>query len=1130
MGLLIHWHHLFGHFSMENFHRHLSLQDKDTDSIEWSSITDSNYDFTVGSFFPMEDSSWGQQSPSVAAAAAATAASLTSNLETTNQIFGRDKELLILKQAFYSLQCRSQAVEQQDTRSELESLRKLVIVHGDSGSGKTALVEHALRKLASEEHAYFVTGKYEANAGIREPNAAILEAFSDLCDLTIQSSDFSERRNQIQKDIGQHSANILIGAISNVSPIWNSDPERTSNLETIEDGANHDFFSDIRNVSAFAKFMVACKSFLKALSSKDHVIVLFIDDIQWMDDGSRNLLTYILNDQAMKHIMIILAYRDEDEYSICGFLNETKSLPGVLDISLDNLKDDAVHNLIANFIGTKTSSTEELSNIITIKTRGNAFHVQEFLKAIQREGLMTFDVNKSSWDFDVDKIQCEIMVSETLADLLTDRVKRLSSDVQESLKIASLLGYRFDESLIVHVVAVVLSSNKSTFDAKQSANAIPSSYCVASSLVKAKKDGFIEKTKEGYQFSHDKLQMAFASMLEEDEERKQQYHLVIGQAYLDRGNDESMYHAAVHLHQTPSYANTDQTRIDLANVNFKAAKYCKRNGAFKDAALLLHRGLGLLDSQDKWTKHYTLSFEMTEMLSKMELIIGNYESCREKAQEVLLQAKTSKMKINPMLIKVECCMTCNEMDATVEAANQVLIILGVQMPRKITLRHVIAKLFKVKVMLARKSDEYILNLPTMEDEAMSIAVRLLLHLNMHYLFKDEKLQAVYVALQAIDMTMTGGLNSYAACAFAVYGIAELANGSYSQAYRFGKLALTLLDRFDNRDAECPTVGLALTSLTHWYDSITDMPSALLRAANRGFEIGDVVHGTYCLSLCYGAYILLGENLEELEAFMRSTYQGIQDLSQDSVILWPQSAIQYVLNLRTQDVQDWQDLTNLSGEIMEESSYMKKCADSHHSILTMIALTYKAQLSCFFGFWEKSVSIFQHMMKFCEGFYFGYGVMPCSFFGGIASYSLYKQSKKRKHLKFARKNQNTLQRAQNRGCPNALAFLTLLRAEALAVKHSIRISVVTAAYDFAIETMASEKLPHLEGLANERAAFYQVQCRNRSAAEQYFERALVIYMYDWGSIAKHDWLLEQMDAAFMMLPEESIDIMYNFTTN
>ena len=65
----------------------------------------------------------------------------------------------------------------------------------------------------------------------------------------------------------------------------------------------------------------------------------------------------------------------------------------------------------------------------------------------------------------------------------------------------------------------------------------------------------------------------------------------------------------------------------------------------------------------------------------------------------------------------------------------------------------------------------------------------------------------------------------------------------------------------------------------------------------------------------------------------------------------------------------------------------------------------------------------------------------------------------------------------------------------------------AAYKRAIDAMVSEKLPHTEALANERAGFFQAKAGNRLEAVQYFERALRLYKYEWGSDAKHDWLLE-----------------------
>jgi hypothetical protein len=107
----------------------------------------------------------------------------------------------------------------------------------------------------------------------------------------------------------------------------------------------------------------------------------------------------------------------------------------------------------------------------------------------------------------------------------------------------------------------------------------------------------------------------------------------------------------------------------LARIDFDTAKYCKGIGSFYDAAFLLQRGLDLLSPVEKWNLHFDLPFNMTEVLSKMDLIIGNHESCKEKAHKIMLQAKATKMKANALLTEVECCMTCHEMDNAIAAAN-----------------------------------------------------------------------------------------------------------------------------------------------------------------------------------------------------------------------------------------------------------------------------------------------------------------------------------------------------------------------------------------------------------------------------------------------------------------------------
>jgi predicted ATPase len=303
---------------------------------------------------------------------------------------------------------------------------------------------------------------------------------------------------------------------------------------------------------------------------------------------------------------------------------------------------------------------------------------------------------------------------------------------------------------------------------------------VYSSLLLALKEGFIEKTKVGYQFSHDKLHTAFQLMVCSEEIVR--LHLAIGQTYFFLGGPESMYHASVHLHHVPQFVSCDTKRIELAMTHLEAAKYCKEKSAFVEAATLLHWGLALLDEdENKWTSHFDLSFEITQTLAKMELVIGNHDSCKALTRESLIRAKTTEMKIDSLLVDVECCMVCNEMDGSIAAANRALSVLGIDMPGNVSSRNVVMKLLKVKFMIGRKSDEDILNLPRMTDPAMATSVRLLLHLSWYCFLQRKILLTVYSALLATQLTLKFGLSPYSASAFTIYGMAELLNGQLSSS-------------------------------------------------------------------------------------------------------------------------------------------------------------------------------------------------------------------------------------------------------------------------------------------------------------------------------------------------------------
>ena len=95
---------------------------------------------------------------------------------------------------------------------------KVVFIHGESGTGKTALVESLREKVCEGGAVYFCAGKFFQNPGVHTPYSAFMDAFSDLCDLICQSHDFGEERMRIQRSIGADFY-LLSKAISNLSAI-----------------------------------------------------------------------------------------------------------------------------------------------------------------------------------------------------------------------------------------------------------------------------------------------------------------------------------------------------------------------------------------------------------------------------------------------------------------------------------------------------------------------------------------------------------------------------------------------------------------------------------------------------------------------------------------------------------------------------------------------------------------------------------------------------------------------------------------------------------------------------------------------------------------------------------------------
>ena len=975
----------------------------------------------------------------------------------------------------------------------------VAMVHGISGVGKTTLVEN-LRECICDSRGFFSSGKFFQNTGVNEPYSAIMTAFSDLCDLVSQSHDFDEdRMREICQALGPHCG-VLSRVISNLGSV--------TGVMTVEGGDT----VDPQNEVAYTKFKVACMHFLHAMTSPTHPIVMFLDDIQWMDEGSRHLIKMLLHDASFRNIFLVLSYRDENADKIDSLFSSEEIRSRVVDVHVECLERAAVCDLISVLLGTNSASVPDFSNILWRKTAGNPFHVLQLMEHLKKEGLLTSQRDEKGcfWSFDADEIREQIQLSDSVAGLLARKAERLDPAVPAICKVASLLGFQFDEEVIVGLCSSTTLTARQTGPCeiendsvtRMTSTTATSTEAVSHTLATAVDEGLLERTTGGFRFEHDRVQSCFQSMMTSRE--RANTHKMIGEWYLHRGDPESLYAAASHLNQADGYCEGTEKKVEMAQLNLSASIYCRDKSAFVDAADFLRRANKLLDSDRKWLDNHNLAFEIAESLAKVEKVVCNFDASMKITGDALTHCRSLHQIISLSLIEVEGLLEANDVDATMATVNRSLNLLGMKIPPKISILHVLKKYLKVRKMMRSRSDSDILSMPVVDDVLKNAAVRLLFYGSIFSGQKSATNDLIYFTLQAVELTFSQGLSPFSPPALSLYATLHATMGNHALAYRIGTLAMAMLDRIICTEVLGTTLTQCKALASHWRDTIESLGQSFGQAMEHSFEHGDLGYALFSCSNSMWQRLYTGENLESLESFQRLIYRRALEFGNNNLMLyWITPLIQFVLNLR-RETSSWVNLAVLDGEMMTEREFIKDALDASNTGLQKIFWTCKLLLAYHFGFLEEAAFAVKELVALDDPLARSYFIVyQWYFLASSVGYELYRSTGQRRHLRSARKYHKDLEKLKE--SPNSTPFLSFLEAQEVASKRKSSKIDVTYAFDQAIRSMAERKWVHMEGLVNERFALYLANAGRYHSAEPYLKRAIELYRDDWGSIAKSGWL-------------------------
>jgi histidine kinase len=310
--------------------------------------------------------------------------------DTGGKLYGRSQELGLLEAVLQRVVAEEQCQDDTGTSSSIK--HEIVLVSGESGAGKSALVRtfrDSVRQ-SNGQSAFFVEGKFDQNQDTGRPYSAIVDAVTQLCHSIRESGYFAEIQGSVKTSLSGE-----ISVLLNLIPALKVITEGLSLKDEQTERASSNY--------AFKLFMSTFQSFLK-LVCQAHPLVLFLDDLQWADEASRQLVSAITSDISITNLFFIGAFRD-DEIDLGSTLSwvgkPIETGVDVVNIPVGPLDSASVNKMVADLTERHIEQTMELSELVGRKTGRNAYFLAQYMEALQRQGLLVFNFGSNRWEWDL---------------------------------------------------------------------------------------------------------------------------------------------------------------------------------------------------------------------------------------------------------------------------------------------------------------------------------------------------------------------------------------------------------------------------------------------------------------------------------------------------------------------------------------------------------------------------------------------------------------------------------------------------------------------------------------------------------------------------------------------------------
>ncbi|MGD1809278.1 AAA family ATPase [Dapis sp. BLCC M126] len=1011
------------------------------------------------------------------------------------KLYGREAEVEELLAAFVRV------VSPQEKRVA-SGKSELMLVAGFSGIGKTAVVNEVHKPIV-RQRGYFIKGKFDQfNRNI--PFSALVQCLRDLMGQILSESNaqLQQWKNKILAAVGENGQ-VIVEVIPELEKIIGKQPD----------------VPELSGSAAQNRFNLLFSKFIQVFTTKEHPLVIFLDDLQWADSASLNLIKLLMSEGSNSYLLTIGAYRDNEVFPahpLMLTLDEMKKAQATINtITLTPLSEDNINHLVSDTLNCDVQVAKPLTKLVYQKTKGNPFFTTQFLLGLYGDEMIQFNQEVGHWECDLAEVK-QRALTDDVVEFMAGRLQKLPEETQEVLKLAACIGNQFDLKTLA-IVSQQSETETSTalWRALQLGFILPQSEVYKFYFGQEQQQQFSVAGISGlvnYKFLHDRVQQAaYSLILEED---KQATHVKIGQFLLSQTSpqeqEEKLFTIVGQLNIGCELLSTEAERSHLAMLNLQAGQKAKLSTAYGAAIDYLSIARQLMPS-NSWEKDYTLTLEIFVEALEAEYLNTNFDQVESLAENILEHTRTLLDAIKVYEVKIRAWIGRGDQHQALETGLYVLKLLNISL-------------------LEEKPNSVadvagLIDSPEMEDPYKLAAMSIMSYIvTPAWAVSPDDFR--HVTFTMVDLSMKYGNCAASSFGYVWYGtlLCE-ALGNIDEGYEFGRLSVALLDRFNAREFHSKVLVLYASCIGFWKEHVKEFLSVHLEGLQSGLETGDFEFACYGAAE-YSQYLfLVGLPLEQVKNESQQKLSLIQHLKQSFHVDYLAPWLQGALNLMGES----ESVTTLSGPIYNEEDRLQVLVEQKQ--LTTVFVTYfvKSVLSYLFGDAAKAVKDGQIARDNSAGVA-GTLFIPAELFYSSLARIAYLEKIDPYQQKLERQNVNEclakLKHWANYAPMNYQHKCDLLEAEL--AKHDSLFVVAMELYDKAIAGAKENEYIQEEALANELAAKFYLDWGKDKIACIYMQEGYYCYSR-WGAKAKTDDLEKRYPNLLSPILEQAAKTLNPFET-